>query len=72
MKIARPKVSTGNQHVKKSLIAAPAAAVAVIGIGLAPNASAANPETLAQFTDVVNEMAAKYGLAPIPVKADAQ
>jgi hypothetical protein len=52
-------VGIGNEQVKKSLIAAPAAALAVIGIGLAPNASAAHP---------VNEMAAKYGTGPIPVE----
>lgn len=68
MKIAHLKVSTGNQQVKKSLIAAPAAAFAVIGIGLAPTANAANPETVDLFTATVNEMAAKYGTGPIPVE----
>ena len=56
--------------MKKILLAASVASVA--GLVLAPNASAANSETLAEFTNAVNEMAAKYSLAPIPVKPDAQ
>jgi hypothetical protein len=45
---------------------------AAAGFVLAPNASVANPETLAHVTGVVNEMAAKYGLAPITVVPDVQ
>ena len=58
--------------MNKITVVASAAVTVAVGLALAPSASGANPDTLAQFTAAIDEMVAKYGLAPIPVVPDVK